>query len=85
MALGKLVIVTDSPGARDYVEDRSTGLIVPTHDAEALTAALEWALDPVNAAAVREITARARTAARERFSPAAHLASLMNVVERVAA
>ena len=46
MAMGKLVIVTDSPGVRDYIENRWTGLIIPA-DVGALTTAIQWALDPV--------------------------------------
>lgn len=85
MALGKLVIVTDGPGVRDYIDDGLNGLIVPAADAAALTAALTWALDPRHAEAVRAITERGRETARQRFSPLAHLDNLLRVVERVAA
>jgi glycosyltransferase involved in cell wall biosynthesis len=80
MALGKLVIVTDSPGVRDYVDDRVTGLIVRPGDASGLAAALAWALDPGNAEAINAIAARAREAARVRFSPLAHIEALLRVV-----
>jgi hypothetical protein len=84
MALGKLVIVTDSPGARDYVEHGVTGLVVPVGDADALAAAIAWGLDPRNADGIRDMTQRGREVARVRFSPAAHLQSLLRVVERAA-
>jgi hypothetical protein len=69
MAIGKLVVVTDAPGVRDYVEDRVTGLVVPPRDPRAMTQAIEWALDPANAAEADAMRARAKEAARERFSP----------------
>jgi glycosyltransferase involved in cell wall biosynthesis len=84
MALGKLVIVTDSPGARDYVEHGVTGLIVPPGDADALAAAIAWGLDPRHADEIRAIGRRARDVARVRFSPAAHLQCLFRVVEQAA-
>jgi glycosyltransferase involved in cell wall biosynthesis len=84
MALGKLVIVTDSPGVRDYIDDGVDGVIVPARDPDALTAALEWASNERNAGAVAGITTRAREKARLRFSPPAHIESLLRVVERAA-
>ena len=41
MALGKVVIVTDSPGACDYVTHEVDGLVVPPGDASALAEAVE--------------------------------------------
>jgi hypothetical protein len=69
MALGKLVVVTDAAGVRDYVEDGQTGLVVPPSDPQALASALGWALDAANAAAVAAVRQRAREAARTLFSP----------------
>jgi hypothetical protein len=80
MALGKAVVVTDSPGARDYVTDRVTGLIVPAGDADALANALEWLDDPENADEVRAIRGRALRTAREDFSPQRHFDALLDVV-----
>lgn len=82
MALGKLVIATDSPGVHDYIEDRTTGLIVPAGDADAMTSAIEWALDPRNHGLVSEMTRRAREVARAQFSPARHVQRLFDVVSR---
>jgi Glycosyl transferases group 1 len=79
MALGKLVVVTDAPGVRDHVEDRVTGLVVPPSDARALAEAVNWALDPLNAAEVGGILTSAREAARTRFSPDAYFERIAGV------
>ena len=41
MFLGKPVIVSDTPGARDLIAERVTGLLVPPGDSAALRAAIE--------------------------------------------
>jgi glycosyltransferase involved in cell wall biosynthesis len=82
MALGKLAIVTDSFGARDYIEHRRTGLIVAPGDAQALHEALRWALDPAHATEVDEIRRRGADLARTRFSPEAYAESLLAVAEQ---
>lgn len=79
MAIGKLVVVTDAPGVRDYVEDRITGLVVPPGDGRALAEAVRWALDPGNAAEAGAIRTRAREAARTRFSPDAYFRRVLEV------
>jgi Glycosyl transferases group 1 len=84
MALGKVTIVTDSPGAREYVENGRTGLVVPPGDADALAEALRWSLDPANAIAVERMTAEAMEVARTRFSPERYVETLLSVAERVA-
>lgn len=77
MAIGKLVVVTEAPGVRDYVEDRVNGLVVPPRDARALADALAWAIeDGPEQDAVR---ARAREHARARFSPDVYFARLYDV------
>ena len=83
MAMGKVVVATDSPGARDYIEDGTTGLIVPPGDATALRGALAWALDPGNAEDVRSMRERATRVAREQFSPDRYFERLLAVVDRV--
>lgn len=45
MARGKPVIVTDTPGVRDYIQDGHTGVIVPPRDPDALAAAIRALLD----------------------------------------
>jgi hypothetical protein len=80
MAMGKVVIVTDSPGTRDYIEDGVTGVIVPPGDADALAAAIARVLDPTRAEDADEMGARARSVARTRFRPIDHLRSMLDVV-----
>jgi glycosyltransferase involved in cell wall biosynthesis len=45
MAMGKALVVSASPGVRDYVVDGTSALVVPIGDAGALRAAIErlWA------------------------------------------
>ncbi len=43
MALGKLVIVTDTEDAAFYIEHQRTGILTPTRDVEALREAILWA------------------------------------------
>jgi glycosyltransferase involved in cell wall biosynthesis len=40
MAMGKAVVVTDSPGLADYVRDRENGLVVPAESPEAMRRAM---------------------------------------------
>jgi hypothetical protein len=83
MAMGKVVVVTDSPGARDYVEDGVSGLIVPPGDARALASALELALDPARRSAAEVMGERARAVARTRFRPIDHIIGVLDVVAAV--
>jgi hypothetical protein len=83
MAAGKLVIVTDSPGARDYVDDRVTGLVVPPGDPAEMRRALEWCLDDANAAEHDAVRRRAAEQARSRFGLDAYFERLLGVVERL--
>jgi hypothetical protein len=80
MALGKPVIVPDVMGVRDYVEADRTGIIVSPGDGAAMRSALERVgRDPD---AVREMGARAREAARDRFGPERYIESLLGAVDR---
>lgn len=81
MALGKVVILTDSLGVSDYVEDRRTGLIVAEGEPQALAEALRWALDPANVAAVRTMAERAREEVRTRYSIDRYLQALLAIAE----
>lgn len=83
MALGKAVIVTDSPGVREYVEDGRTGIVVPPNDPAALARAIHWVLDPANAKAVEQITAAAAHAARTTFSPDRYAQALLTAAEEI--
>jgi hypothetical protein len=82
MAAGKLVIVTDSPGARDYVDDGVTGLVVPPGDATALRQALEWCLDDGNAAEHDAMRRRAVEQAGSRFSLDVYFERLLAAVQQ---
>ncbi|MEU4424435.1 glycosyltransferase family 4 protein [Actinoplanes sp. NPDC024001] len=77
MACARPVVVTDTPGMRDYVTHGGTGLLVPPGDVEALAAAVaELLADPQRA---REMGAAARRDVERRFSTqvqAGHLAAL---------
>jgi glycosyltransferase involved in cell wall biosynthesis len=44
-ACGRAVITTDSPGCRDAIENKVTGLLVPIQDAEALAQAIRGLLE----------------------------------------
>jgi glycosyltransferase involved in cell wall biosynthesis len=82
--LGKLVIVNDATGVREYVEDGKTGLVVPSGDARALAEALRWALEPANGAKVREIAANGKQAVFGRFSKVAYVDGILDVARLAA-
>ncbi|WP_167534310.1 MULTISPECIES: glycosyltransferase family 4 protein [Frankia] len=53
MASGRPVVVTDTPGIRDYVDHGRTGILVPPYDTDALAeAVVHLVLDPDRAAAL---------------------------------
>ena len=81
MALGKPVIVADTPAAREYIEHERSGLLIPPEDPAALRAAIEWAFDPAKTADVREMGRRAQESARH---PNEYWQSLRDVADRVA-
>jgi hypothetical protein len=83
MAIGKIVIASDSPGIRDYIDDGRTGLIVPPGDVRALRDAIAWAVDPANARSVAEMASAGRSAARSRFSPDAYVRTLLRIADEV--
>jgi glycosyltransferase involved in cell wall biosynthesis len=83
MALGKLTIINDVMGVRDYVEHGVTGLIVDSTP-QAIADAIIWAGDENNHAAVDNIRSAGRIAAREKFGLANYLASIKEVAQGVA-
>ena len=83
MALGKALIVTDVAGARDYITDGETGLIVPPEDSPALAAALRRLLEDREYA--RRIGEAARRDALERFGPARYVEQLLAVADEASA
>lgn len=85
MALGKPVVVTDSPGVRDYVRDRETGLIVPPNDPQRLSEAIRWLLDDANSADVEAMVESARKEVAEQYTLEAYLGRVLDVVDRTIA
>lgn len=82
MAYGKLVVVPDVMGVRDYLDDRVTGIVVPPRDPRALSEALRWALAPSSRAAVREIGERARVKVRVSFRPEDYVDAVLAATDR---
>lgn len=82
MAMGKIVIVTEGPGTRDYIKNGVTGIIVPSGDSQKLSDAIGWIADPGHRDEVDAIRNRARNEALQRFSPANYADSLLNVVQK---
>jgi glycosyltransferase involved in cell wall biosynthesis len=78
MLMGKPVIVTDAPGVRDHIVDGETGWIVAP-DPAALRQAIQWVLDPVNAATVARVTETARRSVEEGFLKDHYFARLWQV------
>jgi hypothetical protein len=82
MAMAKPVIATDTLGIRDYIEDGTTGVLVPPGDLRALTDALRWAVDPANRDEVRLMGERARAAALKRLRPEDYVGGLVTIARR---
>ena len=79
IAKGKLVVLNDTTGVRDYLRDRETALIVPSGDPAALAQAIGWALDPANADAVDRIADQGRREVRERFGLDRYVGQLVDL------
>jgi Glycosyl transferases group 1 len=78
MAYGKPLIVTDSPGVRDYIEDGVTGVVVSS-DASALAAAIDHVMDPANAPIYAAMGDRARRLVRADYNDYAYRRRLLGV------
>lgn len=74
MAMGKALIVSDSPGIRDYVAHEETALVVPCGDAPAMRAAIERLLREPGTRA--RLGAAARVFVERHCTYAAHVARL---------
>lgn len=82
MAMGKPVVVTDSPAIADYVRPEETALVVPYGSADALRAAiLRLHRDPALRA---RLGAQARAVALEQYSGAAYAARVTKILEQAA-
>lgn len=81
LAMGKLVIATDTLAVRDYIEDGVTGRLVPPGDADAMREALQWATDPANAADADAMAERARAFGRDALSPDRYVINLLRVAK----
>jgi glycosyltransferase involved in cell wall biosynthesis len=81
MAMGRAVIVSDSPGIRDYVAPEETALVVPPNDPVALRAAIQRLLgDDV---LCQRLGAAGRRFVAERCSHAANTAGIAEVMHEV--
>jgi glycosyltransferase involved in cell wall biosynthesis len=82
MALGKAIVISDSPGIRDYVVNEGNCLVVPCNDRDALQAAIARLVDD------REFRVRlasnARTDAEQRYSPEAVAPSFEKILRPLA-
>jgi hypothetical protein len=81
MAMGKLVIVTDTLGVRDVVRDRETGIIVRPNDPVDLLDALRWLADDKNLAEIRAIGRRARALVIDEYGPDRYVSRLLSMVD----
>jgi glycosyltransferase involved in cell wall biosynthesis len=79
MARGKAVVVTDTPGVRDYVQNDQTAVLVPPDDANALRTALERLWN--DAAERRRIGRQAAKTVREEFGFPRFTARLVELAE----
>jgi glycosyltransferase involved in cell wall biosynthesis len=83
MALAKPVIVSSTPGTRDYITAGETGLLVPPGDVAALRQAIRWVLTQPDAAEAMGQRARARVVAH--FSSAVFGVRLAAIIRQVVA
>lgn len=83
MARGKAIVVTDTPGVRDYIQDGETGLIVAPGDAGAMAQAVRRLLqDPAERARIGQ---RAREHALSQFTLTHYATRLLEVVDETLA
>jgi glycosyltransferase involved in cell wall biosynthesis len=83
MARGKAIVVTDTPGVRDYIHDGDTGVIVAPGDADAMAQAVRRLLD--DPAERARIGRRAREHALDQFTLTHYAARLLEVVDETLA
>lgn len=83
MAMGKAIVVTDTPGVRDYIQDGETGLIVAPGDAAGLARAVRRLLDDPRER--RRLGDRARAQALGRLSLTDYATRLLEVADETLA
>ena len=81
MARGKAIVITDTPGVRDYIEDGETGRIVPPEDPVALAAAVRQLLE--NPGERTKMGERARARALGHLSLTHYARRLLGVVDEI--
>jgi glycosyltransferase involved in cell wall biosynthesis len=82
MAMGKAMITTDIAGRSDFIEDGVNGVYVPSHNVEALRAAIAALLaDPVRRAAMADA---GRTAAVGKYKVEHYVARILSACDRAA-
>lgn len=84
MRLGKPVIVTLTPGVANFIRDRETGLIVDG-SVQGFVDAIDWVLDPANAAEIAAMAERARDEVNARFTREAHVSRILAVIDEACA
>jgi glycosyltransferase involved in cell wall biosynthesis len=83
MAMGKAMITTDIAGRSDFIEDGVNGVYVPSHNVEALRAAIAALLaNPEKRAAMAEA---GRAAVVERYKVEHYVARILGACDRAAA
>ena len=80
MALGRPLVVTQTPTVGDYLKDEVTALLVPRGDVAAMAAAIRRLLD--DPAAAEALGRRAQTDYAAHFSIEAHQRALVQAIER---
>jgi glycosyltransferase involved in cell wall biosynthesis len=77
MAAGTAVVATETEGAREVIDDRKTGVLVPIGDVQTIAESVcELLRDPEKR---RDLASRAREAANARFS----LKRMVDEIEKV--
>lgn len=78
MFMGKPVIVSDVPGARDYIENGLTGIIVKPGDAVELREAIRFLL--AHRLEKERMGTEARKAVEERYAPEKYVRGLLDII-----
>lgn len=79
MATGRPVVITESPGMDDYIQDGAGGVVVPHGDVEAMADALVALVDDEDAA--RKLGLAGRRHVEERHTSAQMVADLAQLIE----